>query len=263
MSRPLLALPLAALLAATACSAIATDKALPAKEPRGAKVSPTMASPTAKPTAPPSPTTAPALSPAQAQSALVTDADLGEPWAATEGAATWRDSLLKATANAPDCQRLLDSLYAEEFFGADAHVTAATGLDDTWNDAQLHHQVLADRPADVDKTLAWLKTLPKKCGKFTAATTTGAVQNAQVTEAALPGELGDARQALRLTLNGESPDGETTTLTLDVAAVRVGDDVLVLTNGGLGDVYAEVTQGVAELGAKRLADARKQARVQV
>lgn len=47
------------------------------------------------------------------------------------------------------------------------------------------------------------------------------------------------------------------------AAVRVSDDVLVLTNGGLGDVYTEVTQGLAELGAKRLADVRKQARVQV
>ncbi|MDN3023569.1 hypothetical protein [Streptomyces sp. S.PB5] len=262
MSRPLLAaLPLAALLATTACSAIATDKALPAKQP---KASPTTASPTAAPsTAPPSPTTAPALSPSQAQAALVTDTDLGEPWAPTEGAATWRDGLLKATTDAPDCQRLLDALYAEELFGADARVTAATGLDDTWNDAQLHHQVVADRPADVDKTLAWLRTLPKKCGKFTAATTTGAVQNAEVTEADLPGNLGDARQALRLTMNGESPDGEPTTLTFDVAAVRVGDDVLVLTNGGLGDVYAEVTRAVAELGTKRLADVHKQARVQV
>jgi hypothetical protein len=159
MSRPLLAalplaaLPLAALLATTACSAIATDKALPAKEP---KASPAATSPAAKPTAPPSPTAAPALSPSQAQAALVTDADLGEPWSATEGAATWRDGLLKATANAPDCQRLLDTLYAEELFGADARVRASTGLDDTWNDAQLHHQVVADRPADVDKTLAWL-----------------------------------------------------------------------------------------------------------
>lgn len=179
MSRPLLALPLAALLATTACSAIATDKALPAKKPAA---SPTTAAPT---TAPPSPTTAPALTPAQAQAALITDTDLGEPWTMTEGAATWRDGLLKATANAPDCQRLLDTLYTEKFFGADAQVRARTGLDDTWNDAQLHHQVVADRPADVDKSLAWLKTLPKKCGRFTAATATGAVQNAAVTEVQL------------------------------------------------------------------------------
>jgi hypothetical protein len=136
-------------------------------------------------------------------------------------------------------------------------VTASTGLDDTWNDAQLHHQVVADRSADVDKTLASLKSLPKKCGKFTAATTTGAVQNAEVTEAELP-KIGDVRQTLGLTLNSGSPDGEPTTFTLDVAVVRVSDDVLVFTNGGLGDAYTQVTQGVAELGAKRLADVRKQ-----
>lgn len=253
-----LALPLAALLATTACSAIATDKALPAKK---APASPTTTS-AAPTTAPPSPATAPALTPAQAQAALITDTDLGEPWTMTEGAATWRDGLLKATANAPDCQRLLDALYTEEFFGADAQVRARTGLDDTWNDAQLHHQVVADRPADVDRTLTWLKTLPKKCGRFTAATVTGAVQNAEVTEAPLP-EIGDTRQALRLTLNGESADGEETTLTLDLAAVRVGDDTIVLTNGGLGDVYAEITQAVAELGAKRLTDVRRQARAEV
>ncbi|PWI16816.1 hypothetical protein DI272_23590 [Streptomyces sp. Act143] len=139
---------------------------------------------------------------------------------------------------------------------------AATGLDDTWNDAQLHHQVVAVRPADVDRTLAWLKTLPKKCATFTAATATGAAQNATVSDARLP-EIGDARQALRVTLTGETADGDETTLTLDVAAVRVGDDALLLTNGGLGDVYPEVTQAVAELAASRLTDVRKQARVQV
>ncbi|MFD3835845.1 hypothetical protein ACFWWC_06240 [Streptomyces sp. NPDC058642] len=256
MSRPLLALPLAALLATTACSAIATDKALPAKKPAASS---TTAAPT---TAPPSPATAPALTPDQAQAALITDTDLGEPWTMTEGAATWRDGLLKATANAPACQRLLDTLYTEEFFGADAQVRARTGLDDTWNDAQLHHQVVADRPADVDRTLAWLKTMPKKCGRFKAATATGTVQNAEVTAAPLP-KIGDARQSLRLTLNGESAAGEETTLTLDVAVVRIGDDTIVLTNGGPGDVYAEITQGVAELGAKRLTDVRKQARVEV
>ncbi|MES5819345.1 hypothetical protein [Streptomyces sp. RG80] len=258
MSRPLLALPLAALLATTACSAIATDKALPATKP---PATPTKA-PAAPTTAPPSPAAVPALTPAQAQAALVTDADLGEPWAATEGAATWRDGLLKATANAPDCQRLLDSLYAEEFFGADARVRARIGLDDTWNDAQLHHQVVADRPADVDRTLAWLKTLPKKCAKFSAATTTGAVQKAEVAEVELP-EVGDARQALRLTLTGESAEGEETVLTLDVATVRIGDDVIVLTNGGLGDVYTEITQAVTELAAQRLTDVRRQARAEV
>ncbi|WP_159391255.1 hypothetical protein [Streptomyces viridochromogenes] len=125
-----------------------------------------------------------------------TDADLGEPWAATEGAATWRDGLLKATANAPDCQCLLDTLYAEEFFGADARVTASTGLDDTWNDAQLHHQVVADRPADVDKTLTSLKSLPKVCGECTAVATTSSLGNRGQNQLAPSVTLGQANQWL-------------------------------------------------------------------
>jgi len=255
--RVLLAVALVLPLATTACSAIRTEKAAPASAtPSAARTSAPPAS------ARPSPASVPALTPAQAQAALITYTDLGEPWAPTEGAATWRDGLLKATANAPDCQKLLDALYSERLFGAGAHVRAATGLDDTWNDSQLHHQIVAVRPADVDRTLAWLKTLPKKCGTFTAATATGAVQNAAVSDPRLPG-IGDARQALRLTLTGENADGDETVLTLDVAAVRVGDDALILTNGGLGDVYPEVTQAVAELAAQRLADVRKQARVQV
>jgi hypothetical protein len=57
--------------------------------------------------------------------------------------------------------------------------------------------------------------------------------------------------------------GEPVTLTVDVAAVRVGEDAFTLTNGGLGDVYTEVTAAATELGARRLAEVRKQGRVQV
>ncbi|MFJ3667830.1 hypothetical protein ACIPSE_15395 [Streptomyces sp. NPDC090106] len=261
--RPLCALPLAALLATTACSAITTEKAAPAaSSPSGAAHRPSPKK-SAAPPASPSPAAAPALTAAQAQAALITDADLGEPWAATQGAATWRDGLLKATASAPDCQKLLDALYAEDLFGTGARVRARTGLDDTWNDAQLHHQVVAVRPSDADRTLAWLKQLPGKCARFTASTTTGAVQRGAVAEETLPDSAGDARQALRLTLTGEGTDGEATTLTLDVAVVRAGDDAVVVTNGGLGDVYAEITQAVADLAAKRLTEVRKQGRVQV
>ena len=34
-----------------------------------------------------------------AQAALVTDADLGEPWTPTQGVATWHDGVLKAKAD--------------------------------------------------------------------------------------------------------------------------------------------------------------------
>ncbi|MET7450573.1 hypothetical protein ABZT03_01510 [Streptomyces sp. NPDC005574] len=239
------ALCLAGLPVLTACSAGAT------------------APPTARrsPAASPSPSAA-ALTTAQAEAALVTAADLGEPWEPTQGAATWRDTLLKAKADPPDCGRLLDAVYTEEVFGPETAVHAVAGLDDAMDQAQLRYQVLAHDPADVDRTLAWLRSLPGRCGQFTAASAGGAVQGARVADAALPA-VGDAREGLRITLAGESADGEPTTLTVDLAAVRVGDDVIVLTNGGLGNVSADVTAAVVQLGAQRLTDVRRQARLEV
>ncbi|MGW1211598.1 hypothetical protein ACWD5F_18415 [Streptomyces sp. NPDC002499] len=224
---------------------------------------PSSAPPTsASPSAPAAATTPGGLTTAQAQAALVTEADLGDPWAPTQGAATWRDALLKATTNAPDCRRLLDALYADDLFGAGAEPRAVTGLDDTMDEAQLRYQVLALPPAEVDRTLAWLKSLPQKCARFTAVTERGTVQTVQVTEAALP-EVGDTRQGLRVTLTSETPDGDPTVLTLDVAAARTGDDTIAVTNGGLGEVSPDITNATLEVGAQRLADVRKQGRAQV
>ncbi|WP_371670200.1 hypothetical protein OG985_22755 [Streptomyces sp. NBC_00289] len=214
------------------------------------------------PAASPSPSPGTALTSAQAEAALITPADLGEPWTPTQGAATWRDTLLKATADNPDCGRLLEAVYTEDLFGPRNPIRAVAGLDDGMDEAQLRYQVIAHDPADVDRTLAWLRSLPQKCGRFTAATAGGAVQGGQVTEAALP-PVGDAREGLRITLAGENADGEPTALTLDLAAVRVGDDAIVLTNGGLGTVSQEVTAAVVQLGTQRLTEVRRQARLEV
>jgi hypothetical protein len=197
-----------------------------------------------------------------ARAALVTDADLGEPWTPTQGVATWHDEVLKAKADRRECQRLLDALYADELFGADAHPRAVVGMDDEWNEAQMRYQVLARPQAEIDKTLAWLRSLPRTCSQFAATTTTGTVLGVQVAELPLP-EAGDARQGLRVFLTGQSPDGEPTTLTLDVAALRVGEDAISVTNGGFGDVQTEATQAVVQLGAERLTEVRRQGRVQV
>ncbi|MER7924212.1 hypothetical protein ABTY96_13980 [Streptomyces sp. NPDC096057] len=205
---------------------------------------------------------APVLTPAQAQSALITDVDLGAPWTPTQGTATWRDSLLKAKTNIPDCQRLLDALYADELLGTPATTQAVTTLDDPDDDAQLRYQVAAFPQADVNRTLDWLRTLPQKCANFTATTTRSGVQTIQVTEATLP-EVGDAREGLHLTLTGTTPEGDQSTLTLDTAAVRIGDDTITLTNGGPGTVPADATQQAVRTGAQRLTDVQKQGRVQV
>ncbi|MEU3253124.1 hypothetical protein [Streptomyces sp. NPDC006997] len=244
------------------CSGVGETSAPPPTRAR-----PSTVSPAPRASAPAAPATAPALSTRQARAALITDADLGDPWVPTEGAALWRDGYLKARA-APgtprDCQRLLDALYADELLGAPPR--AVTGLDDAYTGAQIRYQVTTRRAADVDRTLAWLGEMPDRCDEFTATTARGVTEKVQVYDAALP-DAGDARQGLRLTVtpNPDGADGADGAgpLTLDVAAVRVGEDALALTNGGLDVVWAEITQSVAELGAERLAAVRKQGRAQV
>lgn len=251
---PAAAFALAVLLGATACSALST----PPTAPKPPITRPTSAAPAS----PKASAASSALTEEMAQAALVTDADLGEPWAPTQGTATWHDGVLKAKADRPGCQRLLDALYADELFGPDAQQRAVIGLDDEWNGAQLRYQVLTGRPAEIDKTLGWMKGLARKCGQFAATTVTGAVFGVQVSDAEVP-ETGSARQGLRVLLTGESPDGEPVTLRLDVAAVRVGEDAISVTNGGFGDVLTDATQTAVQLGAQRLTEIRKQGRVQV
>ncbi|MEV6834590.1 hypothetical protein AB0N17_08755 [Streptomyces sp. NPDC051133] len=205
-------------------------------------------------------TDAASLTEAQAQAALLTETDLGAPWTATRGAATWRDALLKAATSAGECQKFMDALYSDELLGAPAR--AAVGLDDADTDAQLRYQIGTRRPADVDRTLAWLRTMPVQCARFTATTQLGLVEDVQVVDAPLP-EVGDARQGLRVSLATTTDQGDEYLLTLDVAAVRVGQDSFALTNGGLGDVPNDATQAAVQVGALRLADVRRQGRAQV
>ncbi|MFI9250454.1 hypothetical protein [Streptomyces sp. NPDC053069] len=196
----------------------------------------------------------------QAQAALITETDLGAPWTPTDGAATWRDGLLKATTEAGDCQPLLDALYTDELLGGPARV--AIGLDDADTDAQLRYQIAARRPSDVDAALKWLATMPAQCARFTATTELGILEDVQVTDAPLP-EVGDTRQGLRISIAALSPDGQESLLSLDLAAVRVGEDAFAFTNGGLGGVANDVTQAAVQVGALRLADVRRQGRAQV
>ena len=204
----------------------------------------------------------PDLTDAQAQATLVTQNDLGSPWAPSQGAATWRDGMLKATTGDADCRRLLDALYTEDLFGRDARVRATNTLDDGMDGAQLRYQVVTDRPDGIDRTLSWLKTLPKKCDRFTATTAGQAVQTVEVAGLPLP-DAGDARQALRVTLTGETPEGDLTGLNLELAVARVGGDAIVVTNGGPADVSTDVTQAAVGIGTQRLTEVRKQGRVQV
>ncbi|MFE9608088.1 hypothetical protein [Streptomyces sp. NPDC006012] len=252
---------------ACAVAVLLTASGCLAKDP-GRAAAPASARPPAKP---PAPAGTSALTAAQAQAALITVDDLGVPWEQTQGAATWRDGLLKAVTDEPDCQRLLEALYTDELLGDATGMHAVTALDDGDEGAQLRYQVATRGPADVDRTLSWLNGLPEKCSEFTAATTAAGTQDVQVSEIDLP-QVGDARQGLRITLTGEaatdseseseSEEAESSVLTLDVAAVRVGKDTIVLSNGSLGDVSADATSQALELGAQRLTQVRQDGRVQ-
>ncbi|MFI8307598.1 hypothetical protein ACIF80_30120 [Streptomyces sp. NPDC085927] len=258
-ARALLAsvLSVSALLTTAACSVFGDDTAGRAAP---TSVSPSAATPAAERSS--SATPEPGLSEEQLRAALITETDLGQPWVPTRGAATWRDGLLKSSTKNADCRRMLDVLYTEELFGTPAGPRAVVALDDAYSGAQLRYQVAAYRPADVDRTLKWLGDLPEKCGEFTATAKKDGVQKVEVDALRLP-ETGDARQALRVTMTGETPDRQLTRLTLDVAVVRVGEDTITLTNGGFGDVASDLVQVVVEFGANRLTEIQKQGRVRV
>ncbi|MGW6014497.1 hypothetical protein [Streptomyces sp. NPDC055210] len=198
----------------------------------------------------PSVTVAHTLTEAQARSALVTPADLGDGWTGTQGAATWRDALLKGRADVTDCQRLLDGLYAENLLGDPAGSRAAAGFDDDGAGTQLRYQVGAYDRAALDSSLAWLKTVPETCGQFTATDVRGGQFTVRAVAAPMPG-LGEAAEGLRVTVSGDG-GGWPAVLTLDYAAVRVGDSALSLTDGGLDEVDAGDVRRAAEAGTRRL-----------
>ncbi|MGW2421947.1 hypothetical protein ACWC0C_22300 [Streptomyces sp. NPDC001709] len=250
-----LSLIAAGLIAAGGCAAFGLRQPETAPQPL-----PTVDKPSPTPKAPARPDGS-TLTDEQAQAALINETDLGAPWTATRGAATWHDGLLKATTTAADCKPLLEALYTDDLFGAPARV--AVGLDNGDSDAQLRYQIAARRPADVDKALAWLGTMPARCARFTATTETGITEDIQVTGAPLP-EVGDARQGLRVSVAATATDGRQSLLRVEVAAVRVGPDAFALTNGSMSDVPPnDATQAAVQIGALRLADIRKQGRAQV
>lgn len=201
-----------------------------------------------------------ALTPAGARAALVTEADLEDDWTQVKNAATWRDSLLvgkvdvadfiTGKADAADCQKLLDQLYDDDLLGKPSGASALTGFEE--GASRLLYQVAAYKKSALDTSFSWLKSLPVKCDQFTATDSSGAKRTVQVIEQSLPKE-GDARQGLRVTVRGTT-GGTPATLTLDVAAVRVGTDAITLTNGGLDGVDGDTTEQAVKLGTPRLQD---------
>ncbi|AZM74256.1 hypothetical protein D1J63_04300 [Streptomyces sp. KPB2] len=215
-------------------------------------------SPTSSPTG--SPSASPGtLTEAGAKAALLTEADLEDDWNQVQDADKWRDRLLvgevdvaafltaKTDADA-DCQQLLDGLYRDNLLGEPSGPSALTGFEQ--GDSRLLEQVAGYDRAGLDDRMKWLDSLPQTCDEFTATDSDGNKRTVQVTEASVP-DVGDAREGVHVTVQG-SADATPVTLTLDIAAVRVGTSALTVTAGGLdGGQASSVERGVRQ-GTERL-----------
>ncbi|WP_406360924.1 hypothetical protein OID55_20985 [Streptomyces sp. NBC_00715] len=276
MNRPscLLASALTAgmLLSTAACSGDGGDasgRTDRSASPAAASASPVSASPVADAPRAAASSSSASASPAvreltkeEARTALITNTDLGSQWTTSEGAATWRDALLKSKVdasqfvtdkgNAADCQKLLDGLYAEDLLGKPKGESADTGFDDSDDEAQMRYEVAAYGQQALDDRFTWLDSLPDKCDQFTAVSPKGGKQTVQVIHTDLD-DAGDARKGLQIKMTGDLDDNPDT-LTLDFAAVRVGDSALSLTNGGLSGAEHDSTTQATTAGADRLKD---------
>ncbi|MEU1292872.1 hypothetical protein ABZ439_10620 [Streptomyces sp. NPDC005840] len=257
--------PARVLATAVAAGALLTTAACSDGGSRSSGTAAAAATPLAADSASPSPSASPMTSPpgrltrAGARTALITEGDIEDDWTQVKSAGRWRETLLvgkvdvadflTAKTDAADCQKLMDSLYGDALLGRTAGPSALTGFQD--GDSRLLYQVAAYTPKQLDTALASLRTLPAKCASFTA-TGKGGKRAVRVTEQSVPNE-GDARQGLRVTVQG-AMGGSPTTLTLDVAVVRVGDDAITVTAGGLSGGRPDAVTDAVEQGTQRLKD---------
>lgn len=258
------------LLTTAACSS-ADNSASAGSETATAAVERALAAQTESPTPTPtststptstqsSPTSSPAseLSETGARNALITEADIEDNWTQAENPQEWRDSLLVGQVDAAaflegksdtsECQRLTDSLYDETLLGRPSGASALNGFQE--GDSRLLYQVAAYQKADLDESMKWLRSLPDTCDQFTLTGGDSGNRTVRVTETSLP-EEGDARQGLTVTVSGMSGN-EPVTLTLDVAAVRIGANAITVTNGGTDRADHDTTSTAVEQGTQRL-----------
>ncbi|MCF4135671.1 hypothetical protein L1856_00090 [Streptomyces sp. Tue 6430] len=226
--------------------------------PSSTAASPSASSSAASGSASATPSPSATLSETGARNALITAADIEDDWVQVKNPQSWSDKLLigqvdaaqfvTGKTDAADCQRLVDALYDETLLGSPSGASALNGFQE--GDSRLLYQVAAYQKATLDKSMDWLGKLPETCDQFTLTGGDSGDRTVQVVETSLPKE-GDARQGLTVTVKGTS-NGDPVTLTLDVAVVRVGDDAITITNGGLDGADEDTTKAAVEQGTKRL-----------
>ncbi|MFI8089398.1 hypothetical protein ACIF9R_13940 [Streptomyces sp. NPDC086080] len=255
-----LALAAGTLLATAACSGTDTSA------PSGSETASTVAERgiAAQTTTPSSPSPSPSsdLTEVGARNALITSEDIEDDWTQVGNPQEWRDSLLIGSvdvaafldgqSDASECQRLVDALYDETLLGRPSGPSAVTGFQE--GESRLLYQVAAYDDTALDESMRWLTSLPDTCDQFTLTGGGSGDRTVQVIGLKLP-ESGDARQGLTVTVKGTS-SGEKVTLTLDVAAVRLGADAITVTNGGLDGADHDTTSTAVKQGTGRLEEVR-------
>ncbi|MGA5223418.1 hypothetical protein ACPCK9_14810 [Streptomyces koyangensis] len=206
----------------------------------------------------PSPSPSAKLTEKSAREALITEADIEEQWSKAKDPQSWRDSLLlgqvdvaeflTGKSDAKECQRLVDALYDDTLLGEPSGPSALTGFQQ--GEQRLLYQVGAYDSTDLDKSMKWLGTLPESCDTFTLTGEGGGRRSVEVVESSLP-KVGEARQGLSVRVKGDS-DGQPVTLSLDVAAVRMGTDAFTVMNGGVDGADPSTTKNAVQQGAHRL-----------
>ncbi|MEL7991858.1 hypothetical protein [Streptomyces albidoflavus] len=210
----------------------------------------------------PSPSPSAKLTEKSAREALITEADIEEQWSKAKDPQSWRDSLLlgqvdvaeflTGKSDAEECQRLVDALYDDTLLGEPSGPSALAGFQQ--GEQRLLYQVGAYDSTDLEKSMKWLGALPESCDTFTLTGEGGGRRSVEVVASSLP-KVGEARQGLSVRVKGDS-DGQPVTLSLDVAAVRMGTDAFTVMNGGVGGADPSTTENAVQQGAHRLQEVR-------
>lgn len=210
----------------------------------------------------PSPSPSAKLTEKSAREALITEADIEEQWSKAKDPQSWRDSLLlgqvdvaeflTGKSDAEECQRLVDALYDDTLLGEPSGPSALAGFQQ--GEQRLLYQVGAYDSTDLEKSMKWLGALPESCDTFTLTGEGGGRRSVEVVASSLP-KVGEARQGLSVRVKGDS-DGQPVTLSLDVAAVRMGTDAFTVMNGGVGGADPSTTENAVQQGTHRLQEVR-------
>jgi hypothetical protein len=199
----------------------------------------------------PSGSAVPALSQAQARTALIKASDLPAPWAPTGGAGSG-NPLFDGRTGKAECQKLLNALRDNDIVGRTAKAKADARFENTLNNSLLSYRVGSYELKAAEDGMALVRGLPQVCNGFTATIVGGTKATVQVVGGS-PAQAGEDTAGLTVTME-TTVKGVSATVTTEMAAVRIGPNVISISNGGLEGIDSSATARAVEHGAQRLKD---------